>query len=212
MSTSKTSKDGSKKGSTSPKLPSYRGMADNCRFEGETVRHFYAGKLAVFEMRAPNCRKDDIQVNIISELIILHFVCRYLVLDWKFNGDVSILGPEKRPKVPYKVVDEGNGRFRIEFTTVEVGSYVIDVTVKELTVPNSPLIAKAYDAGLIKVTDIQDGIVGDLSTFRVDASKAGTSWNITHKCHFFRRNIIKSLGSVNKSWRSWLYAITVTFC
>ena len=86
-----------------------------------------------------------------------------------------ILGPEKRPKVPYKVVDEGNGRFRIEFTTVEVGSYVIDVTVKELTVPNSPLIAKAYDAGLIKVTDIQDGIVGDLSTFRVDASKAGKS-------------------------------------
>ena len=38
---------------------------------------------------------------------------------------------------------------------------------------SSPLIAKAYDAGLIKVTDIQDGIVGDLSTFRVDASKAG---------------------------------------
>lgn len=83
------------------------------------------------------------------------------------------LGPEKRPNIPYKVVDEGNGRFRIEFTTVEVGSYVIDVTVKELTVPNSPLIAKAYDAGLIKVTDIQDGVVGDLSTFRVDASKAG---------------------------------------
>ena len=54
-----------------------------------------------------------------------------------------------------------------------MGSYVIDVTVKELTVPNSPLIAKAYDAGLIKVTDIQDGVVGDLSTFRVDASKAG---------------------------------------
>ena len=71
MSTSKTSKDGSKKGSTSPKLPSYRGMADNCRFEGETVRHFYAGKLAVFEMRAPNCRKDDIQVNIISEFYVL---------------------------------------------------------------------------------------------------------------------------------------------
>ena len=42
-------------------------MADNCRFEGETVRHFNAGKLAVFEMRAPNCRKDEIQVNIISK-------------------------------------------------------------------------------------------------------------------------------------------------
>ncbi len=38
------------------------------------------------------------------------------------------LGPEKR-HIPHKVVDSGNGVFRIEFTTVEVGSYVIDVTV-----------------------------------------------------------------------------------
>jgi hypothetical protein len=37
-------------------------------------------------------------------------------------------GPEKR-HIPHKVVDSGNGVFRIEFTTVEVGSYVIDVTV-----------------------------------------------------------------------------------
>ena len=58
-----------------------------------------------------------------------------------------------------------------------MGHVPIDVTVKELTVPNSPLIAKAYDAGLIKVTDIQDGVVGDLSTFRVDASKAGKIFN-----------------------------------
>ena len=64
----------------------------------------------------------------------------------------NVSGPEKRPHIPYKVVDEGSGRFRIEFTTVEVGSYVIDVTVNGLTVPNSPLIAKAYDAGLIKVS------------------------------------------------------------
>ena len=76
-----------------------------------------------------------------------------------------LLGPEKR-HIPHKVVDSGNGVFRIEFTTVEVGSYVIDVTVTGLSVPNSPLIAKAYDASLIKVTDITDGVVGDLSTFR----------------------------------------------
>ena len=35
-----------------------------------------------------------------------------------------------------------------------------------LSVPGSPLIAKAYDAGLIKVTDIMDGVVGEMSTFR----------------------------------------------
>jgi len=133
-------------GPPSPKLTSYKGTADKCKFVGETVRHFNAGKLASFELFAPGAKKGDVDVNIIS--------------------------PEKR-HIPHKVVDSGNGVFRIEFTTVEVGSYVIDVTVTGLSVPNSPLIAKAYDASLIKVTDITDGVVGDLSTFRVDASKAG---------------------------------------
>ena len=63
-------------------------------------------------------------------------------------------------------MESGNGVFRKEFTTVEVGSYVIDVTVSSLSVPNSPLIAKAYDAGLIRVTDIVDGVAGDISSFR----------------------------------------------
>ena len=48
---------------------------------------------------------------------------------------------------------------------------MVDVTVQGLTVPNSPLVAKAYDAAMIRVTDIQDGHVGVLSTFRVDASR-----------------------------------------
>jgi len=82
------------------------------------------------------------------------------------RGDSHFAGPEKRPHIPHKVVDAGGSLFRLEFTTVEVGSYVVDVTVAGLAVPDSPLIAKAYDAGLIKVTDIQDGIVGELSTFR----------------------------------------------
>jgi len=137
--------ESNKKGSASPKLKSYRGTADKCKFEGETVRHFNAGKLAVFELKAPGHKREDVEVSIIS--------------------------PEKRPHIPYKVVDEGSGKFRLEFTTVEVGSYIIDVTVQGLTVPNSPLVAKAYDAGMIRVTDIQDGHVGVLSTFRVDAAR-----------------------------------------
>ena len=43
---------------------------------------------------------------------------------------------------------------------------MIDVNAKGLSVPNSPLIAKAFDSSLIKVTDIQDGVVADMSTFR----------------------------------------------
>ena len=42
-------------------------MAAKCRFEGETVRHFNAGKLAVFELRAEKVNKTDVGVNIISK-------------------------------------------------------------------------------------------------------------------------------------------------
>ena len=42
-------------------------MADKCRFEGETVRHFNAGKPATFELFAPGAKKGDVDVNIISK-------------------------------------------------------------------------------------------------------------------------------------------------
>lgn len=63
-------------GSTSPKLNSYRGTAEQCKFLGETVRHFNAGKLATFELKAPakSTKKEDIQVNIISKLIFHYFL------------------------------------------------------------------------------------------------------------------------------------------
>ena len=67
----------------SPKLSSYKGTADKCKFVGDTVgnfdakrrfsifllqvRHFNAGKPATFEMFAPGAKKSDVEVNIISE-------------------------------------------------------------------------------------------------------------------------------------------------
>ena len=65
---------------------------------------------------------------------------------------------------------------------MQVGSYVIDVTVAGLSVPNSPLIAKAYDASLIKVTDIGDGVVADLSTFRGSGDRVGAMGYISFLC------------------------------
>ena len=41
------------------------------RSEGETVRHFNAGKLAIFELRAPGHKREDIQVNIISKFCLI---------------------------------------------------------------------------------------------------------------------------------------------
>eukprot|EP00096_Caligus_rogercresseyi_P015922 TRINITY_DN841_c0_g1_i2.p1 TRINITY_DN841_c0_g1~~TRINITY_DN841_c0_g1_i2.p1 ORF type:complete len:1301 (+),score=355.07 TRINITY_DN841_c0_g1_i2:98-4000(+) len=134
-------------GTQSPRLNTFRGMADKCSFEEDALKHFKAGKPASFSLKAPGYKKEDIGVSIIS--------------------------PERRPNIPSKVVDEGNGKFRVEFTTVEVGTYAVDVSASGLNVPGSPFLAKAYDSSLIKVTDITDGVKGSLSTFWVDASKAG---------------------------------------
>ena len=48
-----------------------QGTADKCKFVGETVRHFNAGKVASFELFAPGTKKTDVNVNIISKLIII---------------------------------------------------------------------------------------------------------------------------------------------
>ena len=54
-------------GPGSPKLSSYKGTAEKCKFVGETVRHFNAGKPATFELFAPGSKKGDVDVNIISK-------------------------------------------------------------------------------------------------------------------------------------------------
>ena len=68
--------EAAKKGSSSPKLQSYRGTAEKCKFEGETVRHFNAGKLAVFELKAPGHKREDVEVSIISKLLGLLIASR----------------------------------------------------------------------------------------------------------------------------------------
>ena len=48
-------------------MSSYKGTAEKCKFVGETVRHFNAGKPATFELFAPGHKKGDVDVNIISK-------------------------------------------------------------------------------------------------------------------------------------------------
>ena len=63
--------------------------------------------------------------------------------------------------------------FRIEFTPLEVGSFIMDVYVTGQKIQDSPIFFKAYDSGLIQVSDVGSGIVGQPCQFRVDASQAG---------------------------------------
>lgn len=62
---------------------------------------------------------------------------------------------------------------RIEFIPTEVGTHIIEASIGGTKLSGGPLIAKVYDAGLIKVTDVNGGVVGQPCQFRVDASAAG---------------------------------------
>ena len=72
LSTQKTVESSSSYGPGSPKLSSYKGTAEKCKFVGETVRHFNAGKPATFELFAPGSKKGDVDVNIISKPYLLY--------------------------------------------------------------------------------------------------------------------------------------------
>lgn len=74
-------------------------------------------------------------------------------------------GPAKRP-VSYQLTESGENVYRVAFVTTEVGSYVVDVAVSGQKVQGSPFIAKAYDAGLIRVSDVPNGVVGQPCQFR----------------------------------------------
>ncbi|XP_039765519.1 filamin-A [Pararge aegeria] len=87
---------------------------------------------------------------------------------------VTVTAPSRRP-VTARVLDvsERPGVYRIEFTPEEVGTHLIDVSIGEDKLAAGPLVAKVYDASLIKVTDVGNALVGQQCQFRVDASAAG---------------------------------------
>ena len=75
LSTVENTVESSSFGPGSPKLSSYKGTATKCKFVGETVRHFNAGKPATFELFAPGSKKGDVDVNIISKLTFYTVSC-----------------------------------------------------------------------------------------------------------------------------------------
>ena len=81
--------------------------------------------------------------------------------------------PHRRTHAIFPRLLEDNGLFKIEFNPQEVGSYVMDVYVTGVKIQDSPIFFKAYDSGLIMVSDVGSGIVGQPCQFRVDASQAG---------------------------------------
>nr|XP_034189515.1 filamin-A isoform X2 [Osmia lignaria] len=115
---------------------------------GDSIRLVPAGSPALFELSALGFNSNEI--------------------------DVQIITPSKR-HIPAKITEEPGrpGEFRVEFTPVDVGSHLVEVTIAGQKLPAGPLVAKVYNSSLIQVTDIPSAVVGHACQFRVDASAAG---------------------------------------
>nr|XP_012149362.1 PREDICTED: filamin-A isoform X3 [Megachile rotundata] len=115
---------------------------------GDSIRLVPAGSPALFELSALGFNSNEI--------------------------DVQIITPSKR-HIPAKINEEPGrlGEFRVEFTPVDVGSHLVEVTIAGQKLPAGPLVAKVYNSSLIQVTDIPSAVVGHACQFRVDASAAG---------------------------------------
>lgn len=55
---------------------------------------------------------------------------------------------------------------RIEFVPSEVGTHIIEASIGGTNLVGGPLVAKVYDTGLIQVTEVNGGVVGQPCQFR----------------------------------------------
>ncbi|CAI9737084.1 filamin-C-like, isoform X1 [Octopus vulgaris] len=86
--------------------------------------------------------------------------------------EVTITSPSGR-NIPSQLTGSPELGFQVEYTPTEVGVHEISVTFGGNPIKNSPFQVKCYDASLVKVSEIPQGIVGVPCKFTVDTTSAG---------------------------------------
>ncbi|XP_015587386.1 filamin-A isoform X2 [Cephus cinctus] len=88
------------------------------------------------------------------------------------NPTVEVLSPT-RESLPVQIKQSGHGSYSAGFTPKDVGDHSVEVKLNGSHVEGSPFLVKAYNADKVKVTDINNGIVGKPVFFSINASQAG---------------------------------------
>ena len=98
-------------------------------------------------------RPEKVQINTVAQLSV------------ETNGgiltdeSIIILGPSHSNLKPTLAGDHLNG-YQIQFNPTEVGDHAVDIKIAGISIPGCPFLVKVYDSKLVKVADINDGIVG----------------------------------------------------
>ncbi|KAL8600676.1 hypothetical protein ACOMHN_006742 [Nucella lapillus] len=117
-------------------------------------------------IRMTTSSKEIVPVNIPSSFTV-H--CAHCPLD---QLDISVKDPQGM-HLPFEKTTEKDGNLLVTYTPREVGDHVISVQCLSQEVNGSPITAKAYNAGAITVTSLDDGFVGHPMDFVIDVHAAG---------------------------------------
>ncbi|XP_046603545.1 filamin-A [Neodiprion virginianus] len=85
---------------------------------------------------------------------------------------VEVLSPT-RDSLPVQIKPIRTGAYNASFTPTDVGDHSVEVKLSGSHIEGSPFLVKAYNADKVKVTDINNGVVGKPVFFSINASQAG---------------------------------------
>jgi hypothetical protein len=78
-----------------------------------------------------------------------------------------------REDITPKLIKLGPYEYTIRWVPRELGTYTISAFYMDKQLKDTPLRVKVFDPKLVKVSNLNEGVIGKPSTFLVDASEAG---------------------------------------
>ncbi|XP_051156361.1 filamin-A [Leptopilina boulardi] len=124
-----------------------------------------------------SCQVSDTARVLITEVLEKVSVNRVATFTIEANPSlgspvIEVLSPT-RESIPVQIKQTEHGSYNAGFTPKDVGDHSVEVKLNGSHVEGSPFLVKAYNADKVKVTDINNGVVGKPVFFSINASQAG---------------------------------------
>ncbi|XP_043473409.1 filamin-A isoform X2 [Leptopilina heterotoma] len=124
-----------------------------------------------------SCQVSDTARVLITEVLEKVSVNRIATFTIEANPSlgspvIEVLSPT-RESIPVQIKQTEHGSYNAGFTPKDVGDHSVEVKLSDSHVEGSPFLVKAYNADKVKVTDINNGVVGKPVFFSINASQAG---------------------------------------
>jgi filamin len=89
------------------------------------------------------------------------------------NDEIKVIQNPSKDSCDMQVINNHDGTWIVNYTPTEIGEIPIDIFLGDKHINSSPYQINVFDINQIHVLNLNDGILGQLVKFDIDASKAG---------------------------------------